>query len=118
MFVQVLARMVRSCVLTAEISPGPTGLGGAGEGRGAWGRPPGVPSRERPCKVLKISGDTNHARAYCVTEPPRSKGPDQELQLVPGLSSDFKDCWPSRRGVCQDKVYLTVLARRDTDLPF
>lgn len=63
-------------------------------------------------------GDTNHAWAYRVTELLRSQGPDQEPQLVPSLSSDFKDCGPSQRGVCQDKICVSILAKTDTDLPF
>lgn len=89
------------------------------KGKKERGRPPAVPSCQQLQKVLKTFGDTNHARVYPVTEPPGSKGPDQEPQSVPVLFvTDFKDGWPSQRGVCQDKIYLSVLPRPDADLPF
>lgn len=89
------------------------------KGKKERGRPPAVPSCQQLQKVLKTFGDANHARVYPVTEPPGSKGPDQEPQSVPVLFvTDFKDGWPSQRGVCQDKIYLSVLPRPDADLPF
>lgn len=89
------------------------------KGKKERGRLPAVPSCQQLQKVLKTFGDANHARVYPVTEPPGSKGPDQEPQSVPVLFvTDFKDGWPSQRGVCQDKIYLSVLPRPDADLPF
>lgn len=72
---------------------------------------------QRPQKVLKISGDKNHAQPYHVTELLRSKGPEQDPQPVPSPSSDFKDRRPSQSCVCQDKICLFILVRSDTDPP-